>query len=35
MCRDYFESTKLRFPDYDNSILNIINSVLLIRGVIE
>ena len=33
MCRDYFESTKLRFPDYDNSILNIITSVLNYYGI--
>ncbi len=33
MCREYFESTKLRFPDYENSILNTITSILNYYGI--
>lgn len=33
MCRDYFDSTKLRFPDYDNSILSTITSILNYYGI--
>lgn len=33
MCRDYFNSTKLKFPDYDNSILSTITSILKYYGI--
>lgn len=33
MCRDYFDNTKLRLPDYDNSILNTITSILKYYGI--
>lgn len=33
MCREYLNSTKLRFPDYDNSILCTITSILKYYGI--
>lgn len=33
MCKDYLNNTKLRFPDYDNSILCTISSVLKYYGI--
>lgn len=33
MCRGYFDSTKLRFPDYENSILSTITSILKYYGI--
>lgn len=33
MCRDYFKNNELRFPDYNNSILNTISSILKYYGI--
>lgn len=33
MCRRYLNSTELRFPDYDNSILSTITSILKYYGI--